>query len=156
MAKRVFEHTVALHAPPDAVIYALSHYEFYLEHHIHRNLARVRFLGERRGADGVARRMYRNSERVRFGPLPLLVSNTAMSYRDGNTVVGEAFQWPGIHVMTRSTCIGGEDGATRVDETLTVQAPAMLMATVFAQARLAHEQKFARLEAALAAPASVR
>jgi hypothetical protein len=151
VAIRTFEHTAVLPAAPDTVVYALSHYEYFLEHQIHLNLARVRFLGERHGADGVTRRVYRNSERVRLGPLRVMVTNTATSYLDtGGVVVGEAFQWPGVHVMTRSKCVSRGDDATLVEEVLTVEAPGLLMATVFAQARRAHEQKFVRLGRVLA------
>ncbi|HEX8036611.1 MAG TPA: hypothetical protein VF510_22325 [Ktedonobacterales bacterium] len=64
MAKATFEHTLAMYAPADAIRSALSQYEFFLEHAIHRNLARVNFLGECVGPDGITRRYYRNSERV--------------------------------------------------------------------------------------------
>ena len=152
MLTQVFEHATIIHAPTDRVIYALSHYEYFLEHHIHRNLAHVRLLAEERGTDGIVRRRYRNSERVRLGPFPLLVSNMAMSYvdADGVTVVGEAVQWPRIHIMTRSRCTAHGAGATQVEEALIVEAPWVLFRTTFTQARQAHEEKFVRLAQALA------
>jgi hypothetical protein len=152
VAKRIFEHSTVIQAPTERVIDALSHYEYYLEHHLHRNLARVKLVSEVRGTDGIVRRRYRNSERVRLGPFPLWVSNTAMSYvdADGVTVVGEAVQWPRIHVMTRSRCTAQGAGATHVEEALIVEAPRVLFRTTFTQAKQAHEEKFVRLAQALA------
>ena len=152
MVKRIFEHSIVIQAPTERVIYALSHYEYFLEHHIHRNLARVNLMSEERGPDGIVRRRYRNSERVRLGPFPLLVSNTATSYvdADGVTVVGEAVQWPRIHIMTRSRCTAHGAGATQVEEALIVEAPWVLFRTTFTQAKQAHEEKFVRLAQALA------
>ena len=151
MATRTFAHSCLMHAAPERILSALARYEFFLEHRIHPNVVGVRFLGERAG-NGVTQRIYRNSERVRLGPIPLTVSHTATNYRDaGGALVGEAFQFPGIHVTVRTRCTPQTSGATLVEETLLVEAPRMLMGTVFAQAKRAHEEKLAKLDAALAA-----
>ncbi len=150
MAKATFEHALAIHAPTDAIRSVLTHYEFFLEHALHRNLVRVQFLGERVGSDGISRRHYRNSERVQLGPVPLTVSNTATNYIDGEgAVVGEAFQSPGIHVRVISRCTPQPDGKTLVSERLMLEAPRPLMRTVYAQAVKAHVEKLARLKSAL-------
>lgn len=150
LAKATFEHALAIHASADAIRSALSHYEFFLEHAIHRNLVRVQFLGEHAGPDGITRRYYRNSERVRLGPLPITVSNTATNYIDDQgAVVGEAFQSPGIHVMVVSRCTSQPDGATLVSEHVVVEAPRLLMRTVYPQAVTAHVEKLAKLKSAL-------
>lgn len=147
MAKATFEHTLTIHASADTIRSALSHYEFFLEHGLHRNLVRVQFLGERSGPDGIARRHYRNSERVQLGPFPLTVSNTATNYLDmQGAVVGEAFQSPGIHIRVISNCTSQPDGATLVSEQLLVEAPRLLMRTVYAQAVAAHVAKLAKLK----------
>lgn len=150
MAKVTFEHTLAIHAPANAIRSALSHYEFFLEHAIHRNLVRVLFLGERSDPDGITRRHYRNSERVQLGPFPLTVSNNATNYLDAQgAVVGEAFQSPGIHVLVVSHCTSQPNGSTLVSERRLVEAPRLLMRTVYAQAVAAHVEKLARLKSAL-------
>lgn len=150
MAKATFEHALAINASADAIISALSHYEFFLEHAIHRNLVRVRFLGERAGPDGISRRHYRNSERVQLGPLPITVSNTATNYLDEQgAVVGEAFQSPGIHILVISRCTSQPGGTTLVSERLVVEAPRLLMRTVYAQAVAAHVEKLANLKRVL-------
>ncbi|MGZ3599511.1 MAG: hypothetical protein ACXWQ5_07320 [Ktedonobacterales bacterium] len=147
MAKATFEHMLTIHASADAIRSALSNYEFFLEHAIHRNLVRVRFLGERTDPDGNTRRYYRNSERVQLGPLPITVSNNATNYIDDQgAVVGEAFQSPGIHVMVISRCTAQPDGKTLVSEHVIVEAPRLLMSTVYAQAIAAHTEKLARLK----------
>lgn len=150
MAKATFEHALTMHASADAIRSALSHYEFFLEHAIHRNFVRVQFLEERVGADGITRRRYRNSERVQLGPLPITVSNTATNYTDNQgAVVGEAFQSPGIHVMVISRCAPQPDGTTLVSEHVILEAPRLLLPTVYAQAVAAHVEKLAKLKSVL-------
>lgn len=147
MAKVTFEHTLAMHASADDIRSALSHYEFFLEHTIHRNLVKVQFLGERIGPDGITLRCYRNSERVQLGPLPITVSNNATNYIDDQgAVVGEAFQSPEIHVMVISRCTAQPDGMTLVSEHVIVEAPRLLIRTVYAQAVAAHVEKLAKLK----------
>lgn len=156
MAKATFEHALTMHASADAIRSALTHYEFFLEHAIHRNLVKVQFLGERTGPDGITRRHYRNSERVRLGPLPITVSNNATNYIDEQgAVVGEAFQSPGIHVMVISRCTPQPDGKTLVSEQVILKAPRPLMPTVYSQAVAAHMEKLARLKSVLEQPKKV-
>jgi hypothetical protein len=147
VATRTYQHDVAMRASPERILYALSHYEFFLEHGIHPALIRVRFLGERPGADGFPRRRYRNTERVRLGPLWITVSNIATSYLDASgALVGEAFQSPGIHVTVRSICTARPDGTTLVDESVRVDASAPLLGTTSAQAKRAHDEKLVKLK----------
>ena len=150
MAKAIFEHALAMKVSADSMRSALTHYEFFLEHAFHRNLVKVQFLGERAGSDGITRRHYRNSERVQLGPLPITVSNNATNYIDAQgAVVGEAFQSPGIHVMVISRCTPQPDGKTLVSEQVIIEAPRLLMPTVYAQAVAAHKEKLAKLKSVL-------
>jgi hypothetical protein len=41
VATRTYQHDVAMRASPERILYALSHYEFFLEHGIHPALIRV-------------------------------------------------------------------------------------------------------------------
>jgi hypothetical protein len=95
---------------------------------------------------GTPRRRFRVTDRMRAGPLLLRFTYLAtMTDAPDGTLVGEAFQPPGIHLISRYTLMP-EDSQTRVEEHCTIAAPRLLAGFVQRQAYAAHAQTFQQIK----------
>ena len=80
-----------------------------------------------------------------MGPLTLRITyRTEIAVDATGAVVSDAYQSPGVHlhVIARLTALPATAGVpqTRVDETVTVEAPRLLLDYVRAQAQRSHQE----------------
>ncbi|WIG60775.1 MAG: hypothetical protein OJF49_003523 [Ktedonobacterales bacterium] len=153
MAHASFSQNIFINAAPAAAIARLSEYSQHTE--LHPMIVAVRLLDTMSTADGGIRRDYRITDRMRLGPF-----TTRFTYRASITAApngrldGEAFQFPRIHLHVTTICQPEGDG-TRVAEEVKIDAPRLLMRTVYTQAQAAHKQLLANLKTLLeSAPAT--
>jgi hypothetical protein len=152
MAQASFEQTMVVAAPAEAVRAALS--TLTAHDQLHPLIVSVQAMPAGAAPDDSPLRRYRIVDRVRMGPLSLRVSYRAEVWVDANgAVVSDAFQSPGVHLhvvsrVTPVTSAGGETRVdeTRVDETVTIDAPRLLLGYVRAQAQQAHRDLFANFK----------
>jgi hypothetical protein len=150
MARASFEQTIVVVAPAEALRAALA--TLAAHDRLHPLIVSVEALPDGVAPDGSPLRRYRIVDRVRMGPLTLRVVYRADVAVDASgAVVSDAYQSPGVHlhVVSRVTPVAPmtqEGGQTRVDETVTVDAPRLLLGYVRAQAEQAHRALFANLK----------
>jgi hypothetical protein len=155
MARASFEQTIEVAAPAEAVRAALS--TLTAHDQLHPLIVSVRAMPAGAAPDGSQLRRYRIVDRVRMGPLSLRVTYRAEVWVDaGGAVVSDAFQSPGVHlhVVSRVTPVTSAGGETRVDETVTIDAPRLLLGYVRAQAQQAHRDLFTNLKRCLESEAA--
>ena len=150
MAQTSFEQSITVAAPVERVRAALA--TLTAHDRLHPLIVSVQALPGGVAADGSALSRYRIVDRVRMGPLTLRVTYRAEIAVDATgAVVSDAYQSPGVHlhVVARLTALPPTAGApqTRVDETVTVEAPRLLLGYVGAQARQSHRALYANLKA---------
>jgi hypothetical protein len=158
MARASFEQTILIAAAPEAVRAALT---TLAEHdRLHPLIVSVQETPSGVAPDGSALRRYRIVDHVRLGPLTLRVTYRAEVAVDATgAVVSDAYQAPGVHlhVISRITPITSatpESGQTQVDESVTIDAPRLLLGYVRAQAYQSHRALFADLKRWLEAESS--
>jgi hypothetical protein len=149
MAQTSFEQSITVAAPVERVRAALA--TLTAHDRLHPLIVSVQALPGG-AADGSALSRYRIVDRVRMGPLTLRVTYRAETAVDAaGAVVSDAYQSPGVHlhVVARLTALPPTAGVpqTRVDETVTVEAPRLLLGYVGAQARQSHRALYANLKA---------
>ncbi|MFI5276784.1 MAG: SRPBCC family protein [Ktedonobacterales bacterium] len=149
MAQTSFEQSITVAAPVERVRAALA--TLTAHDRLHPLIVSVQALPGG-AADGSALSRYRIVDRVRMGPLTLRVTYRAEIAVDAaGAVVSDAYQSPGVHlhVVARLTALPPTAGVpqTRVDETVTVEAPRLLLGYVGAQARQSHRALYANLKA---------
>lgn len=152
MARASFEQTMVVAASAETVRTALA---TLTEHErLHPLIVSTQALPAAIAPDGSVLRRYRIVDRVQMGPLRLRVTYRAELWVDGGgAVVSDAFQSPGVqlHIVSRVTPLASDALAvghhqTRVDETVTIDAPRLLLGYVRAQAQQAHRVLFANLK----------
>ena len=149
MAHTSFEQSMTVAAPVEqarAALVTLTAHD-----RLHPLIVSVQALPGGVAADGSALSRYRIVDRVRMGPFTLRVTYRAEIAVDATgAVVSDAYQSPGVHlhVVARLTALPATAGApqTRVDETVTVEAPRLLLGYVRAQAQRSHQELYANLK----------
>ena len=127
---------------------------------LHPLIVSTQSLPDAIAPDGSVLRRYRIVDGVRMGPLRLRVTYRAELWVDASgAVVSDAFQSPGVrlHVVSRVTPLTPQASAneqTRVDETVTIDAPHLLLGYVRNQAQQAHRALFANLKSWLESEAA--
>lgn len=149
MAHTSFEQSMTVAAPVERVRAALA--TLTAHDRLHPLIVSVQALPGGVAADGSALSRYRIVDRVRMGPLTLRVTYRAEIAVDATgAVVSDAYQSPSVHlhVVARLTALPATDDApqTRVDETVTVEAPRLLLGYVRAQAQRSHQELYANLK----------
>lgn len=151
MARAVFAQTMLVAAPAEALRAALTTLTWHDQ--LHPMIVSVESLPDSVAPDGSPLRRYRIVDHARMGLLTLRVRYRADVWVDASgSVVSDAYQSPGVrlHVVSRLT---SEGERTRVDESVTIDAPWLLLGYVRAQAYQSHRVLFANLKRWLEADA---
>lgn len=149
MAHTRFEQSMTVAAPVERVRAALA--TLTAHDRLHPLIVSVEALPGGVAADGSALSRYRIVDRVRMGPLTLRVTYRAEIAVDATgAVVSDAYQSPGVHlhVAAQLTALPATAGVpqTCVDETVTVEAPRLLLGYVRAQAQRSHQELYVNLK----------
>jgi hypothetical protein len=119
---------------------------------IHPLIISVRHDGLTTTADGTELARYRITDCMKLGPF-----NIQFTYRVTNRIgqageiIYEAFQSPRIHLYN-TTFLQPEGSGTRLKEDVQIDAPSILMPTVYKGAIQSHQEMFARLKALFESP----
>jgi ligand-binding SRPBCC domain-containing protein len=145
MIQRSFEIDTFINASPEAVRNFLAK----LENHqkIHPLIIAVKHDNTTTASDGVPIQHYHITDRMKLGP-----STLQFTYRVTNRVnpaavtelVFEAFQFPRIH-LSNTMSFHLEGDGTRLRERVIINAPRILLGTVYKQALQSHRESFAKL-----------
>ncbi len=97
-------------------------------------------------AEGVLLKRYRITDRMKLGPFKIQFTYRVIN-RVGSAgeIIYEAFQSPSIHLYN-TTFLQPEGNGTRLKEDVQIDAPALLMKTVYKGAIQSHQEMFARLK----------
>lgn len=148
MATRTFELTTTVPVAPSAAIDFLA--DLAAHRGMHPFLVSADPVAHGDDGDGPWT-AWRVVERPAVGPLRYTIRFPARMRRASPTsLVGTVHAAPGCSLVTRTTATE-VDGGTRVRETTTVTAPALLVGYMTRGARTAHTRTFALLAAELAA-----
>jgi hypothetical protein len=144
MRKDAFEQSVHIVKDYDSVFTFLSDLKNYPD--IHPFLESVEDL-ELPTQEATLRPWHYNIvEKARVLGIPYRVKYTAgMSVDPTGEIISEAIVNSNIRVTSMIHCVP-EDGGTRVDESITVEAPGWLFGHTFAQAKDAHTMKLVKLK----------
>ncbi len=144
MAHVAFALTATIAAPPAQIRPLIA--EFQDLGRFHPFIIGVKEVAPDTSSFGTPRRRFRVTDRMRAGPLLLRFTYlaTATDAPDG-TLVGEAYQSPGIHLISRYT-FTAEGDQTHIEEQCTITAPGPLIKYVQRQAYAAHAQTFQRIK----------
>ena len=145
MAHSSFTLDTFIQTPPEALRSFLAS----LDNHpkIHPLIISVQHADPIMSADGTELQCYRITDRMKLGPFTL-----HFTYRVTNRVgqageiIYEAFQSPHIHLYN-TTFLLPESNGTRLKEDVQIDAPVILMKTVYKGALQSHREMFARLKA---------
>lgn len=144
MSVTTFAQAITIAADPAVVAAAFASYS---EHpKMHPLIVAVRHIATEVAPNGTPLERYLITDRVPLGPLRIKATYVATIYTaaDG-ALISDAYQSPGIHLhnVTRCLAAGLE---TRVEETITITAPALLSGFVTRQAAISHERLLANLK----------
>ena len=144
MAHSSFTLDTFINAPPET----LRDFLATLDNHpkIHPLIIAVQHDSSTTTPDGTPVQYHRITDRMKSGPFTI-----QFTYRVTNRVgpegeiIYEAFQCPGIHLYN-TTVLHPELSGTRLKENVQIDAPALLMRTVYKGAIQSHQEMFANLK----------
>ena len=145
MAHSSFTLDTFIQAPPEALRIFLAS----LDNHpkIHPLIISVQHASPIMSADGTELlQCYRITDRMKIGPFTIHFTYRVTN-RVGQTgeIIYEAFQSPRIHLYN-TTFLLPERNGTRLKEDVQIDAPSILMKTVYKGAIQSHQEMFARLK----------
>jgi ligand-binding SRPBCC domain-containing protein len=149
MAEAHFEQEIIIQAPLEDVLAFMEKMENHQK--IHPLVVSIRLIESASAPDGVPIRNYAIRDRMRLGPLTISFTyHTAFQVRPGGELILDATQFPRIllHNIFR---FQPEGAGTRVKAEVNIQAPRLLIKTVFEQAQQSHRQMWLNLKTLLEA-----
>ncbi|SRR5579883_309790 len=144
MAHAAFEQDIFVSVPPEMV----SNFLAAMQNHpqIHPLIVAITPLDPTTGQDGRLVQRYHIRDRMRLGPFTLAFTYLATLQTDApGELHFEAFQFPRIRLSNTTRCLP-EGTGTRVSEQVQIEAPRLLMRTVFQQARQSHHHMLLNLK----------
>lgn len=154
MAHSSFTIDTFIQASPDALRRFLAPLDNHTK--IHPLIISIQQDGTMTSNDGTILQRYRITDRMKLGPFTI-----QFTYRVTNRlgpsgeIIYEAFQSPRIHLYN-TTFLQPEGDGTRLREDVQIDAPAILLQTVYKGAIQSHQEMFARLKTLFESPGGIQ
>jgi ligand-binding SRPBCC domain-containing protein len=147
MATAQFQQEIIIQAPVEQVLGFMAVMENHQQ--IHPLVVDIRLLNTTAAPDGVPIRHYAIRDRMRYRPFTLQFTyHTAFQVRPGAELILDAAQFPRIRLHNIVRFLP-EGTSTCVTEQVNIQAPRLLMATVFEEAQRLHRDMLLNLKKCL-------
>ncbi len=144
MATTQFTQEIVIQAPPENVLGFLDNADNHPK--IHPMVVGIRLTETTSAPDGTPVRNYAIRDRMRLGPFTIRFTyRAAFQRRSGSELVFDAVQFPRIK-LHNIFHFQPEGMGTRVTEQVNIQAPRLLIKTVYEQAQHAHQQMLLNLK----------
>jgi ligand-binding SRPBCC domain-containing protein len=144
MATAHFEQEMFIQAPPETVLGFLDNAENHPK--IHPMVVGIQLIEATSAPDGAPIRSYAIRDQMQLGPFTIRFTyRAAFQRRPGGELIFDAFQFPRIK-LHNIFHFQPEGTGTRVTEQVNIQAPRLLIKTVYKQAQHAHQQMLLNLK----------